>query len=222
MPTLHVHLDESGNWSFNAKGSKHFVFAVAWTYDPQPLAEALTSLRFGLVRQGVNIESFHAAPDKQATRNQVVEALRKFDNWSYAAIVLEKRKVNPVLREPQRFYPTFAGSLLRFILRGRVRSDTSRVLVYADTIPMDSNRKREGVIKAIKTTCASELPIEAEYHVYSHCRESNNWLQVADYCCWAVAKKWEGGDPRTYDQLKCRLVAAELDITSRGDQTTYY
>lgn len=222
MPTLHIHLDESGNWSFNPKGSKYFVFALAWTYDPQPLAQALTSLRFQYIRQGHSIESFHASPDKQSTRDRVVQAMVAQPGRNFAAIVLEKRKVNPVLREPDHFYPKFAGTLLKFVLKGRVRPGTDRVLVFADTIPMDTRAKREGVLKAMKMTCASVLHPGIEHHVFSHRRESNKWLQVADYCCWSVAKKWEGGDARTYEQLRTRLTVSELVITDRGDQRVYY
>lgn len=223
MPTLHVHLDESGDWTFNPKGSKYFVLTVAWTYDPQPLASALTSLRFGLVAQGDNIESFHASPDRQSVRNAVVLTLLAHPDWQFAAVVLEKCKINPSLYPPERFYPQFAGTLLKFLFRGGAfRANTTRVLVYADTIPMDTNRKREGVLKAIKTTCASELPKHITHHVFSHCRESNKWLQVVDYCCWAVAKKWERGNLLTYNQLQPRLRAREFDLTSRGDGTKYY
>lgn len=222
MATLHVHLDESGNWSFNPKGSKHYVFTAAWTYDPQPLAQALTSLRYQMVRDGANIDCFHASYDKQATRNAVVSTLLAHDGWNFAAVVLEKSKVNPALREPQRFYPKFAGSLLKFVLRRRVRHGTDRVLVFVDTLPMESRAKREGVIKAIKINCAAELPDSTVHHVFSHKSASNKWLQAVDYCCWGVARKWEGGDDRTYTQLLPRLALPELDVTGRGDGTAYY
>jgi hypothetical protein len=75
VPTLHIHLDESGNWHFNPKGSKYYAFAVVWTYDPQPLAIALTALRFRLVKQGLSIDGFHASPDKQSTRDAVVNTM---------------------------------------------------------------------------------------------------------------------------------------------------
>jgi hypothetical protein len=222
MATLHVHIDESGNWSFTPKGSKFYVFAVAWTYDPQPLAQALTALRFQMVRDGVNIDCFHAAEDRQATRDAVVGTALAHGNWNFASVVLDKRKINPVLREPHRFYPKFAGALLKFVLRGHLRHGTDRVLVFADTIPMPSNAKREGVVKAIKTTCAATLPNGTTHHVFSHRSTSNKWLQVVDYCCWGVARKWELGDDRTYKQLQPRLAATELDVTARGDGTTYY
>ena len=222
VPTLHIHLDESGDWKFRPQGSKYFVLAAAWTYNPQPLAQNLTDLRFRLVREGANLDSFHASPDRQTTRNLVVQTMVARTNWWYAAVVLEKCKINPVLREPHRFYPKFAGSLLKFILRGCLRPDTSHVLVYADTIPMNTNAKREGVMKAMKTICASDLDSDVKHHVFSHRRESNKWLQVVDYCCWSVYKKWDARDPRTYNTLRPRLKSRELVLTDRGDQTRYY
>lgn len=221
MATLHIHLDESGDWKFVPKASKYLILAAAWTYDPRPLAHSLTALRYKLVRDGLNIDSFHASPDKQSTRNQVVSTLVSHDAWRFAAVVMEKRKVNPVLRDPHKFYPTFASVLLKFILRGQGRS-ASRAIVYADTIPMDSHAKKEGVVKAMKQTCADELLPTCTHHVYSHRSESNPWLQVADYCCWALRKKWEVGDTRTYEAIKARLAKEELELTAGGDGTVYY
>jgi hypothetical protein len=222
MPTLHIHLDESGDWAFNKKGTRFFVLATAWTYDPQPLADDLTRLRFGLVRKGWNIDAFHASPDKQPIRDVVTKTMLAQKNWHWAAVVIEKCKVNPTLREPHRFYPKFAGSLLRFIFRGSLRSPTERVLVYADSMPIGNRAKREGVIKAIKTTCASDLDASVEHHIFSHRLPSNAWIQVADYCCWSVFKKWESDDARAYTELTPRLRATEMNITARGDQTKYY
>jgi hypothetical protein len=224
MPTLHIHLDETGDWRFTPKSpSKYLILTLAWTYDPRPLAAALTSLRFSVVKAGTSLESFHATEDRQAVRNQVVQTIMAHQDWWFAAVVMEKRKINPVLYEPDKFYPKFASPLLKFVFRGRTyRRDTDRVLVYADTLPMSTNAKREGVLKALKETCADCLPDGVTHHVYSYRSHSNKWLQVADYCCWAMSKKWEKGDVRTYDQLYHRLKATELVITDSGDGTTYY
>lgn len=223
MPTLHVHLDESGDWKFTPKSpSRYLILTLAWTYDPLPLATALTSLRFALVKEGVPLESFHATEDKQAVRDRVVQTIIANDRWNFAGVVVEKRKVNPALYEPHEFYPKFAGALLKFVLRGSgYRPETDRVLVFADSLPM-IKAKREGVLKAMKQTCAGNLPDQCTHHVFSYRRESNKWLQVADYCCWAITRKWERGDSRTYDQLLPRLAARELVITDRSDGTTYY
>jgi hypothetical protein len=34
---------------------------------------------------------------------------------------------------------------------------------------------------------------------------SDPCLQVADYCSWAIQRKWEHGDPRSYDLIKSQI-----------------
>jgi hypothetical protein len=45
-------------------------------------------------------------------------------------------------------------------------------------------------------------------------------LQVADYATWAIQRKWERNDPRSYDQVK-HLLGSEFDAFEPG-QPTYY
>ncbi len=49
---------------------------------------------------------------------------------------------------------------------------------------------------------------------------SDPCLQVADYCAWAVMKKWERNDLRPYDLIKDRITY-EYDLFAPG-QTHYY
>ena len=219
MPTLHVHLDESGNLTFKPTGSPYYIFTAAWTYEPAPLAQALSELRFSLLKQGHNLHRFHATADKQVNRNAVVQLLSQHDNWWFAAVVIEKSKVYPELREPHRFYPEFAGSVLKYIFHRHVAPETDGVLVFTDTLPVQ--RFREAAEKAIKITCRRELPDTIGFRSYHHPAASNCWIQVADYCSWAVFKKWEHGDRRTYEQLQHRLAEPELDALKMGSVRFY-
>ena len=45
-------------------------------------------------------------------------------------------------------------------------------------------------------------------------------LQVADYCCWAIHRKWERSDARSYELVKDKI-RSEYDIF-RGGNTLYY
>jgi hypothetical protein len=45
-------------------------------------------------------------------------------------------------------------------------------------------------------------------------------LQVADYCAWAIQRKWERQDLRSYDRIRDRLTY-EYDLWSRGTQRFY-
>ena len=115
LPTLHVYLDEAGNLGFTTKGTEHYVFAAAWTYDPAPLAEDLTQLRFSLLKQGQDLHSFHASEDKQKHRDAVVSAMVQRSEWQFCSVVIQKRRVNPSIRAEHCFYPKFAGMVLRFM-----------------------------------------------------------------------------------------------------------
>lgn len=219
MPTLHAHLDESGDLSFTPRGSRYYVFTVAWTYDPQPLALDLIALRFSYLKFGTDLNRFHACEDQQRVRDAVVGKLVAQRGWSFASIVVEKNKVNPTIRDEDRFYPQFATMVLRFVLKGCVRRGTDQVLIFTDELPV--KKKREAVKKAIYTACRAELPAPVKFGCYHHPSASNKWIQVADYCCWAVQRKWERNDKRTYDQLRPRLFKDELNVTARGT-TVYY
>ncbi|MFP5434163.1 MAG: hypothetical protein ACLGIM_13765, partial [Alphaproteobacteria bacterium] len=45
-------------------------------------------------------------------------------------------------------------------------------------------------------------------------------LQLADYCTWAIQRKWERGDTRSYNLIKDRITY-EYDMFQRGT-TLYY
>jgi hypothetical protein len=214
VKTLHVFLDESGNLNFALKGSKYYVFSAAWTYDPAPLASALHNIRFGLLKQGFDLPAFHAAHDRQVHRDAVVATMAAHDAWRFGAIVVEKSKVSPSIREETRFYPQFASMMLRFVLKGCVRPGTERVVIVTDTLPIQ--RHRQVVVKTLKGACRSDLAPSLPFEIYHHPHESNAWLQVVDYCCWATYRKWERGDLRTYAQLSHRLERAELDVLASG------
>jgi hypothetical protein len=138
--------------------------------------------------------------------------------WRFAAVVIEKRKVNPVLRHPETFYPKFATPLLRFVFRGCVKPDTDQIVVCTDSLP---TKRKDGVTKALKHVCASELKTKRVW-LYHHPRHSNKWIQIADYCAWGLQRKWERSDVRTYDDLKGHLTKPELNLCAWGDQSNYY
>ena len=223
MPTLHVHLDESGDLNFSAEGTRYFILSCAWTYEPAPLANELNALRFSLIKQGhgERLSSFHAREDAAPKRAIVIPVLQKYTNWSFASIVITKNRVNPTIQDCEEFYPKFCRMLLKFVFRGRIKPRTSQVLIYMDTLPFSGKAAKSAEL-AIKSSCRSDLPEGIPFHVLHHRRESNAWIQVADYCCWSVCRKWEHGNREAYDQLRARLAAPEIDPMGRGDGTIYY
>ena len=78
--------------------------------------------------------------------------------------------------------------------------NAKEIIVITDTIPV--NRKRRAVEKAVRTTLARTLPSRVKYRVLHHQSRSHYGLQIADYCCWAVLRKWERGESTWYDRIK--------------------
>lgn len=225
MASLHIHLDESGNFDFSPRGTRYYIFTTAWTYEPLPLAHELTALRFSLIKAGHNSETlscFHACDDPLRIRERVIDMLLTRKTWWFASIVVDKCRVNPSIREPLKFYPKFLSMLLKFVLRGRVRTDTSQVLIYTDTLPLRTKQETAAALIAIKSSCQNDMRRKIPFQVCNHRRESNAWLQVADYCSWSVCRKWERTDDSTYLRLGPRLAATEIAPMSRGDGVTYY
>ena len=93
-----------------------------------------------------------------------------------------------------------------------------RLVVITDTIPVQKQRK--AVEKAIKQTLARMLPAGVTYDLLHHPSCSNYGLQVADYCNWAVLRKWQRGKTFYYDKLRRRLFS-ESDIFRLGAVTWY-
>lgn len=209
MTTLHVHADESGDLNFTS-GSPYYVFSVVWTETPSPLARDLRCQRFSWCRDGHDIARFHAGKEKRGQRYHIYNLMMEDESWTFSSLVVRKASLYAPLKDPEAFYPKFLSMALRFVFRGRIRDHISRVLVYTDRLP-DMNAARHGVEKAIKTACAADLkPRGIPFHIFHHPSASNKWLQVADYCCWAVQRKYHQDDDTWYNLIDSRLAAPEL------------
>lgn len=227
MARLHIHLDESGNFVFSPKGTPYYIFTAVWTYNPNPLADVLSRMRYRLIKEGHlrpgvidDLSGFHACDDPTPRRDVFVQEILAHRDWNFASLVVEKNRVNDTLYEPEKFYPKFLTMVLNFVLRGRVRPGTNLVLVYTDTLPM-KKKEASAVNGTIKASCQRELK-GVPFRILHHSSESNYWIQIADYCSWAMNRKWQFNDTSYYDKLWPRLAAREIAPMGKGDGTIYY
>jgi hypothetical protein len=63
------------------------------------------------------------------------------------------------------------------------------------------------------------LPRGVTYSVLHHDSKSNFGLQIADSLTWAVYRKWDRNDTRSYDLIR-KFVRSEFDIFRTG--TAFY
>jgi hypothetical protein len=216
---LYIFLDEGGNLDFSTKGSKHFTLSAITQQRPFLMDAPLLNLKFDLIEFGLDLQRFHASEDRQAVRDRFFQIIASsLGSIRIDSIIVDKRKTGPGLRPVERFYPRMLGYVLRYIFSGLTLENIDEVIVITDTLPVTA--KRKAIEKGIKVVLAEMLPKGTKYRVLHHSSFSCVGLQVADYCNWAIFRKWESGDHRSYELIQPAL-KSEFDIFHGGTRWYY-
>ena len=182
-----------------------------------PLYSEMMDLRYDLMEEGHDIERFHATSDRQQVRDRVFGVIGKhLGDIEIHSLIVEKAKTHPFLRDMLKFYPRMLGYLLRYVF-SKLRN-FEEIIVITDSIPVSKQRK--AVEKAVKLTLADVLPDDVQYRIYHHDSRSNMGIQIADYCTWAIQRKWKEADERSYLLVR-DAVRSEFDIFKAG-ATRFY
>jgi hypothetical protein len=227
MRTLFIFIDESGNFDFSPNGTKYFVLSAVSTLSPLG-KERLEEIKYELMKNGINLEYFHAAEDKQIVRNQVYSFIERLEDIEIDSIIVQKNKTNPSLyistkkkkpKKGEKLYTKVLQNLLQYIF---CRYDNStkidQVVVVLSSI-FDAN-KRKLIEKTIKVYLKQIY--SKPFYLYFHENRSDKNTQIADYCCWAIYRKWTDGEIRPYNAVKKgNKIKSEFDIFKTGS-TLYY
>ena len=214
----YIFLDESGNFDFSVNGTRYFVLASVAMRRPLPGYVALDAYKYDCVESGLDIEYFHCANDSVPIRNRVFDTIADhLDGMRIDSLVVEKRKTAPPLREDRRFYPAMLVRLLQHVLPKELEAGADEFIVITDTIPV--NKKRRAVEKGVQLALAELLPKEMKYRILHHQSRSHYGLQIADYGCWAIFRKWQKDDKSYYDRVGS-AVRSEMDIFQ--NRSTFY
>ena len=109
------------------------------------------------------------------------------------------------------------GHLLKYVVP-QLGEDADDVIVITDTVPV--NKKRRAIEKGVQLALAKMLPQGRRYHILHHASRSHYGLQVADYCCWAVFRKWQRSETEYYDRIK-EGIRSEFSIFRNGKRYYY-
>lgn len=214
---LYLFLDEGGNLDFSANGSPWFSLTCVSTRRPFQLHPKLDEYKHDCLEFGLNTEHFHCAEDNSHVRSKVFELISEhLSDLRIDALLVEKRKTGPALRDDQRFYPEMLGYLLRYVVKETSRND--EIIVITDTIPL--KRKRKAIEKAVRSTLRAMLPTDCRFRVLHHASKSHFGLQVADYCNWAILRRWTRDESDHYDRIK-PAIASEFEIFRTGKHLYY-
>ena len=216
-----VFADEAGDFEFARKNNVSRYFIVcAISLDSCEIGQELLKLRRELMWDGIQIDDyFHATADKQLVRDRVFQLLNSFDFEIYAQ-VLEKSKAQPQIRTTRhRFYKHAWLYLFRHAMPRIVRQPEDQLMVTTASIGVKKGQAdfSEAVLDVLKQT----QRVDAGSWRTTFCSSASDpCLQVADYCTWAIQRKWERGDERSYDLIKSKI-KYEYDLWSRGSRHFY-
>lgn len=218
MPRRFIFADEAGCFTFNRGHNVSRYFIVCTVTMPScEVAANLLDLRREMAWGKLPVKDhFHATEDKQAVRDAVFSMLADH-KFRVQATIMEKSKAQPQVRESaQRFYQYgwlyhFRHSLARYI-----KPDDELLIVAASVA---TKKRQRAFTDAVNDVVQQHLPRKQWATAFWPCA-NDPCLQVADYCTWAIQRKWERGDLRSYDLIKGRITY-EYDLWQRGTRHYY-
>ncbi|MBU2887705.1 DUF3800 domain-containing protein [Gilvimarinus agarilyticus] len=214
---LYVFLDEGGNFDFSPTGTQYFMLTSLAMRRPFRIREPWDDYRHELLEFGRNVEYFHCAEDNQYLRDRLFRILNQHQqDLRIDSLIVEKAKTGLALRADERFYPEMLGYLLRHVFDKLNGYD--EIIVITDTVP--HQKKRKAIEKGIKHALKTMLPTGMKYRVLHQASRSHYGLQAADYCNWAIYRKWTTGETAYYDLIK-PAIHSEFDIFKAGTKWYY-
>ena len=216
---LYLFLDEGGNFDFSVNGTCHYSITCVTKERNFMMYPELDNYKYDVIEFGKDIDHFHCTEDNPHVRARVFGIIQaSLSSLKIDSIIVRKCKTGISLQDPAKFYSKMIGYLIRHVISRYDITQIEEVIVITDTLPV--KRSRETFQKTIKLTLASMLPVGASYRVLHHASRAHYGLQVADYCNWAIFRKWENGDDTHYRTIRPAL-RSEFDIFRSGT-TRYY
>jgi hypothetical protein len=218
MPNTFIFADEAGCFTFNREPnvSRYFLLCTV-TMENCTVANTLLDLRRELAWEGQELgDYFHATTDKQKIRDRVFEAILSHA-FTVQATIMEKSKAQPKTRETKSLFYKY-GYFYHFKHSiARLLSHSSKALVTTASLGTKKERKAfEDAVSSVMRQTQREDRWRADF---MPC-QSDPCLQVADYCAWAIQRKWERADRRSYDLISDRITY-EYDLWQHGNTHHY-
>lgn len=220
MPNKFLFADEAGDFTFERKpgASRYFILCTVAMED-DPLSAALMKLRRDLAWDGAGLgDFFHATTDKQRVRDAVFETILAHP-FTVQATIMEKTKAQPQVRKTKpRFYQYGWYYHFKHGTGGQFGRDHEALITSAC---LGTRKERIAFASAVEDVMRQTMRVK-EWKTDFMPAASDPCLQVADYCAWAIQRKWESEDRdrRSYDLIRDRITY-EYDLFERGKHHHY-
>jgi hypothetical protein len=211
----YLFVDEAGNFDFSPAGS-HFFILTSIALDGCAVGDRLLELRRELIWEGITLtDAFHATTDTQAIRDRVFALLTQYD-FRVDATIFEKRMTQPHLQSEDALYELAWYLHMRHVAPRVATRDYELMVVGAS---ISTRKRREALGNAVAGVVSRTVHCATARTAYWPAT-SDPCLQVADYCCWAIQRKWERNDARSH-VLIADKIRSEYPVFQRRTRRYY-
>lgn len=218
MAASYVFADEAGCFTFKRKdgASKYFILctvtAQTWT-----ISDQLLEIRRELALLGEpDRDKLHATSDLQIVRDLVFAVIQN-QKLQVDATILQKTKAMPKIRQSEAQFYQYAWFYHFKQIGPPIAAKCDKMLITAAAL---GSKKTKAAFKlAVNNTIQQILPRD-KWEVAFHESGKDPLLWVADYCAWAIQRKWETGCEKSHSLIS-KSITTEYDLFAPG-RNEYY
>jgi hypothetical protein len=200
MSRAYIFSDEAGCFVFerNNRVSRFFLVCTV-TVDDCAIGDALLALRRELIWQDKPVrEHFHATEDHGAVRTAVYDFLKNAD-FRADVTLLDKPKADPQTRSTKESFYKYAWyHHLREVAPALLNGKTEAFICAASV----GTNKGQAVYTAAVNDVLQQLIQRQQWKTCFPRAVAEPCLQIADYCAWAVQRKFERGDDKWFKMIE--------------------
>lgn len=177
----------------------------------------MLALRRDMAWRGLPVgEQLHATADKNDVRREVFSLLSGQD-FRIDVTILEKSKAQPHTRKsPDTFYK-YAWFYHFKHVGPALLAGVTEAHIFAAAL---GTKKGQAVYTAAVNDVIQQIVQRQQWATSFPRAAAEPCLQIADYCAWAIQRKWERGDTWAYDLISNKI-KTEYDLWRMGAKHYY-
>ena len=223
MLNAYVFADEAGCFAFKRRkdgrkdGPSDYFILTTVTAPEWGISDDLLRIRRVLALKGdPDRDKLHCTKDLQEVRNEVFAVIAK-QPFRIDSTILKKSKAQKQTRiSEERFYQTAWYFHIKH-LAPNLAAQHAKILITAAAL---GQKRTRAAFKAGVNNAVQQILPRDRWEIAFHESSKDPLIWVADYCSWAIQKKWEHGDTRSYDLVKSKI-KTEYDLFALGLEEYY-
>lgn len=204
---MFIYLDESGNLSFDftkKKTSKYFIITFLFAKDKKAIDKIVKKIFRDFSKKQLKHHpgTLHCFKEAPSTRKKLLKLLSEKD-IAVMTIYLNKEKVYTKMQDEKHIlYNYVTNILLDRVLSKKLIKNAEQVEIIASKRETNKflNENFKLYLKGqAKKNHNTDIKIDIKYP------SQEKGLQVVDFVCWAIYRKWEYKDKTYYDIIKSKI-----------------